>query len=181
MHYFRKLALVMGTCCSVFATSSIAQSNFSYDFVEARIGVAPTTYGASLVYSVHPNAHVLAEIDSEFESDFDSTLAIGFHAPVNDWADVHGHIGMHATKQPGRFNGDTELGVELLLGVRQWVSPQVELDAEIGHVSLDDDDQVFGNVAARFHATEMFSIGGEMRINNAAYDNQFMFTTRYKF
>lgn len=183
MHYLKNIALALGACCSVFAASTqadMAQSNFSYDYAEARIGVAPVTYGAALVKSVHPNAHIRAEIDSEFESDFDSTIAAGFHAPINDWADVYGELGMHATKQRDRYNGDTEFGVELLLGLRQWVSPQIELGAEVGHVSIDDDDHVFGSVAARFHATELFSLGGQMRFNDA-YGNQFMFTTRFKF
>ena len=183
MHYLKNIALALGTFSSVFATSAhanVTQSNFSYDFAEARIGVAPVTYGAALVLSVHPNAHIRAEIDSEFDSDFDSTIAAGFHAPINDWADVYGELGMHSTKQRDRFNGDTEFGVELLLGLRQWVSPQVELGAEIGHVSLDKEDDIFGSVAARFHATELFSLGGQMRFNDA-YGNQFMFTTRFKF
>lgn len=168
----------------VFSAASAANdstmSNFSYDYFEARVGISPVTYGVGFSTSIHPNAHIRAEVDTEFESDFDTTAAIGFHAPVNNWADIYGELGLRTMKQNGRFNNDTELGVEVNLGLRQWLSPQLEVGGEIGHVSIADDDDIFGSINARFHATELFSIGTQLRFNDA-YGDQFMFTTRFKF
>lgn len=187
MKQIKHLGLIIASCCTIFSTQSLAieeneatLSNFSYDYVEARIGISPVTYGAGFLMSVHPNAHLKAEIDTEFDSDFDSTLAAGFHAPINDWADVYGELGMRISKQRHFNNGDTEFGVELVIGARQWLGPQLEVNAELGHVSIAEDDHVFGSASVRFHATELFSIGGTVRINDA-YDDQFLFTTRFKY
>ena len=67
-------------------------SNFSYDYFEARIGASPVTFGGAFSKSIHPNAHAIARIDSEFESDLDSAVGLGFHAPINNWADLTGEM-----------------------------------------------------------------------------------------
>lgn len=176
--------LLVASSAAAFSATSAANdptmSNFSYDYFEARIGVSPVTYGFGFSTSIHPNAHIRAEIDTEFESDFDATTAIGFHAPVNDWADVYGEIGLRTTKQRRRYHDDTKFGVEVNLGVRQWLGPQLEVAAEIGHLTIDSQDHIFGSIYTRFHATELFAIGAQMRFNDA-YGDQFMFTTRFKF
>ncbi|MEZ8142240.1 hypothetical protein A1OQ_06295 [Enterovibrio norvegicus FF-162] len=176
--------LLAAASSAVFSAASAANdgsmSNFSYDYFEARVGISPVTYGVGFSTSIHPNAHIRAEIDSEFESDFDATAAIGFHAPVNNWADVYGELGLRSMKQRGRFGHDTELGVEVNLGVRQWLGPQLEVGGELGHVSIDSDEDIFGSVFGRFHATELFSLGAQIRFNEA-YGDQFMFTTRFKY
>ncbi|MDD1795718.1 porin family protein [Enterovibrio makurazakiensis] len=178
-------SILLAAASSVaFSAASVANdgtmSNFSYDYFEARVGISPVTYGVGFSTSIHPNAHIRAEIDSEFESDYDSTAAIGFHAPVNNWADVYGELGLRTMKQRGRFNHDTEFGVEVNLGIRQWLGPQLEVGGELGHISIADDDDIFGSVYGRFHATELFSLGAQLRINEA-YGDQFMLTTRFKF
>lgn len=169
---------------ALLSTTSIANetsmSNFSYDYFEARVGVSPVTYGLGFSTSIHPNAHIRAEIDTEFESDFDATAAVGFHAPVNDWADIYGEIGLRSTKLKTRFQDNTEFGVEVTLGLRQWLAPQLEVGGEIGHITIDHDDHIFGSIYSRFHATELFAIGAEARFNDT-YGDQLMFTTRFKF
>jgi hypothetical protein len=152
-------------------------SNFSYDYVEARIGASPMTFGAAMSKSVHSNAHVIGRIDSEFEGDFDAAGGFGFHAPINNWADLTGEM-------LARFiddgNSNTDTGMELNLGVRQWLGPQLEVGGKAGYVSIDDNDDWIGSAYARFHSTELFSLGAEARINDS-YDDQFMFTARFKF
>ncbi|SKA64629.1 hypothetical protein [Enterovibrio nigricans] len=162
------------------SAQDMSMSNFSYDYFEARVGVSPVTYGAGFSTSIHPNAHIRAEIDSEFESDYDATAAIGFHAPVNNWADIYGEVGLRTVRNPGLYNHDTEFGVEVNIGVRQWLGPQLEVGGELGHLSIHEDDDVFGSVYARFHATELFAIGSQIRFNEI-YGDQFMFTTRFKY
>lgn len=176
--------LLIASSAAAFSTTSVANdptmSNFSYDYFEARVGVSPVSYGLGFSTSIHPNAHIRGEIDTEFESDFDATAAIGFHAPVNDWADVYGEIGLRSIKQRNRFQNDTKFGVEVNIGVRQWLGPQLEVAAEIGHFTIDSQDNIFGSIFARFHATELFAIGAQMRFNDT-YGDQLMFTTRFKF
>ncbi|HFQ5084340.1 TPA: hypothetical protein ACGUVT_001872 [Vibrio vulnificus] len=153
-------------------------SNFSYDYIEARIGASPMTFGAAYSKSVHPNAHIIARIDSEFESDFDAAAGFGFHSPINNWADLTGAMLMRVVEPAKASSAD--IGMELNLGVRQWLGPQLEVGGKVGYVSIDNDDDWIGSVYARFHSTELFSLGVEARINDF-YDDQLMFTTRFKF
>ncbi len=161
-----------------FSASPATMSNFSYDYAEARIGISPVTFGAGLSKSIHPNAHFVARIDSKFDSDFDSAVGVGFHTPINNWADVTGEM-LLRTVQP-THSSSTDMGMELNLGVRQWLGPQLEIGGTVGYVSIDDDDDFMGSVYGRFHSTELFSLGAEARINNF-YGDQIMLTTRFKF
>ena len=79
----------------------------------------------------------------------------------------------------GREGKGSDTGMELNLGVRQWLGPQLEVGGKAGYVNIDNDDDWIGSAYARFHATELFSIGGEVRINDF-YGDQLMFTTRFK-
>lgn len=158
--------------------SPAVMSNFSYDYVEARIGVSPVTFGTALSMSVHPNAHFIGRIDSEFEGDYDAAAGFGFHAPVNNWADFTGEMLFRMVDTSHTSGSDT--GLELNLGVRQWLGPQLEVGGKAGYVSIEDNDDWLGSVYARFHSTELFSIGVAARINDF-YDDQLMFTTRFKF
>ncbi|PCS22359.1 hypothetical protein BTN49_2088 [Candidatus Enterovibrio escicola] len=155
-------------------------SNFSYDYFEARVGISPVTYGAGFSTSIHPNAHIRFEADTKFETDWDMTGAIGFHAPVNNWADVYGELGLRSTKAYNRSHDNSKLGVEVNIGIRQWLGPQLEMGGEIGHLSMNDDEDIFGSLFVRFHATELFAIGSQLRFNEA-YDEQLILTTRFKF
>ncbi|MBW3696794.1 hypothetical protein EK599_13930 [Vibrio sp. T187] len=154
-------------------------SNFSYDYIEARIGASPVTFGAAMSKSIHPNAHAVARIDSEFEGDFDSAVGLGFHSPINNWADLTGEMLMRIVDGQGS-SSSSDVGMELNLGVRQWLGPQLEVGGKGAYVSIDDNDDWTGSVYARFHSTELFSLGAEARINDT-YGDQVMFTTRFKF
>ncbi len=179
----RKILFVAGfvlASSSAFAVtnsnSPAVMSNFNYDYAEARIGVDPVTFGGAYSMSVHPNAHAVIRADSEFEGDFNISAGFGFHAPLNNWADLNGEMLLRAVDTK---NTSSELGMEINLGVRQWLGPQLEIGGKIGYVDIDDDDDVIGAVSARFHSTELFSIGLEFKINDF-YGDQFMFTTRFK-
>ncbi|WP_299695362.1 hypothetical protein [uncultured Vibrio sp.] len=164
----------------VFAAEEKPQvmSNFSYDYFEARIGASPMTFGGALSKSIHPNAHFVARIDSEFEGDYDSGVGLGFHAPVNNWADLTGEM-LARIVQPEN-SSSTDFGMEINIGIRQWLGPQLEIGGKGGYVSIDDNDDWIGSFYVRFHATELFAIGAEARINDF-YGEQLMFTTRFKF
>ncbi|MGL5249989.1 MAG: hypothetical protein ACRC7P_02780 [Enterovibrio sp.] len=183
-----KLLLVASTI-SLFSFAAVAEddkkslnsSNFSYDYFEARIGASPVTYGLGASFSVHPNAHIRLRADSRFKSDVDGNFLFGFHTPVNDWADIYGEFGMRAVVDvPDYLNGDTKFGVEVILGARQWLGPQFELGAEVGHINFRHKNSVLGGVSGRFHATELFSIGMQARINDV-YGDHVIFSTRFIF
>jgi len=158
-------------------SASSAMSNFSYDYVEARIGASPNTYGAGMSMSIHPNAHVISRIDSKLDGDFDFSGGLGFHAPINNWADFTGEA---LVKYIEPENGNSDTGMELNLGIRQWLGPQLEVGGKIGYLNIDDNDDWLGAAYARFHSTELFSVGAEARINDV-YDDQLMFSARFKF
>ena len=164
--------------------SPSVMSNFSYDYLEARIGASPVTFGAAASKSIHPNAHVIGRVDSEFEGDYDAAAGFGFHAPINNWADFTGEMLLRLvdTGDQARngYSRGTNTGMELNLGIRQWLGPQLEVGGKGGYVSIDDDDKWIGSAYARFHSTELFSLGAEARINDF-YGDQLMFTTRFKF
>ncbi len=175
---------ILATGILLASTSAMAEgqplmSNFSYDYMEARIGISPVTYGAAISKSIHPNAHFTAHIDTEFDRDLDLGTGVGFHAPVNNWADMFGELKLRMFNDKyNKSSGDW--GMEINLGVRQWLGPQLEVSGKIGHLTIDSEDKTFGMVTGRFHATELFSIGLEGRFNYT-YDDQLMVTTRFKF
>ncbi|QXO19006.1 MULTISPECIES: hypothetical protein [Vibrio] len=174
-------ALLLASAHSMAAVnpnSPAVMSNFSYDYVEARIGASPVTYGAAISTSIHPNAHIIGRVDSEFEDDYDAAAGFGFHAPINNWADFTGEMLFRIHDDESRSSADT--GMELNLGVRQWLGPQLEVGGKAGYVSIDDNDDWIGSVYGRFHSTELFSIGAEARFNDA-YGDQLMFTARFKY
>lgn len=179
----RKILIVAGltlASSSAFAAtdpnSPAVMSNFNYDYVEARIGIDPVTFGAAYSTSIHPNAHAVVRVDSEFETDYNFAAGFGFHAPVNNWADLTGEMLLRAVDTK---NTSSDLGMEINLGLRQWIGPQLELGGKIGYLDINDDNDIIGSVYARFHSTELFSIGVEGKINDF-YGDQLMLTTRFK-
>jgi uncharacterized protein YdeI (BOF family) len=153
-------------------------SNFSYDYAEARIGGSPMTFGAAMSKSIHPNAHVVGSIDSKFKGDYDISGGLGFHAPVNNWADFTGEMLAHVFDSGDHHK--TKAGMEINLGVRQWLGPQLEIGGKAGYLNIEDFDRWMGSIYGRFHSTELFSLGLEGRINHI-YGDQLMFTARFKF
>ncbi|MBD1575712.1 hypothetical protein HC723_04495 [Vibrio sp. S11_S32] len=163
------------------STNSANMSNFNYDYVDARVGIAPMTFGAGISKSIHPNAHAVFSIDSEFDNDYDMSAGLGFHAPVNNWADITGEMLFKMVDDRKKFDNDT--GVEVNLGLRQWIGPQFELGGQVGYFKINnqsDTDDVYGTFYGRFHATELFSIGLEGKLNYI-YGSQLMVTTRFKY
>ncbi|KDM93243.1 hypothetical protein [Photobacterium galatheae] len=174
-------ALMLSCVSAAQANPANTMSNFSYDYTEVRIGMSPLTYGAGFSKSIHPNAHLTGHVDSEFENDWDIALGVGFHAPINNWADLTGELKARNIKNRDRFDETVgKTGMEVNLGVRQWLGPQLEVGAKIGHVNVHRIEETFGSVYGRFHATELFSVGAEGRINDV-YGDQIMLTTRFKY
>lgn len=171
---------LMALSASSFAADKdevTSMSNFNYDYAEARIGASPMTFGGGFSKSVHPNAHMVATIDSRFKGDFNLAAGFGFHAPVNNWADLTGEMLFRAVDNDSQ---DIDTGMQINLGVRQWLGPQFEVGGKVGYVSIKQKDEWTGSVYGRFHSTELFSIGLEGLLNDF-YGDQFMMTARFKF
>jgi hypothetical protein len=171
--------ILLASVSGAHANSS-TMSNFSYDYAEARIGISPLTYGAGFSRSIHPNAHIIGSIDTEFDNDWNLAAGVGFHAPINNWADVTGELKLRNVKNEKYNSSAGKTGMEVNIGVRQWLGPQLEVGGLIGHTSIDDENNVIGSVYGRFHATELFSLGAEGRFNDT-YGDYVMLTTRFKF
>lgn len=178
------LALIStSSFAAVDPNSPSVMSNFSYDYIEARIGISPVTYGAGLSRSVHPNAHVIASIDSQLDNDYDIAAGLAFHAPINNWADFTGEMKIRFLNYEGSESGDSDTGMELNLGIRQWLGPQLEVGGKAGFVTIDDDDDWMASAYARFHSTELFSIGANAMFNghDRIDDRQVILTARFKY
>lgn len=178
----RKLLFIAGIALassSAFAATDpedrSVMSNFSYDYAEARIGASPVTFGGAYSKSIHPNAHAIVRADSEFDGDYNVAAGLGFHAPINNWADLTGEMLARANDKK---NIDNDVGMEVNLGLRQWIGPQIEVGGKVGYVDINNDDDIIGSAYARFHSTELFSIGAEAVFNDF-YGEQVMFTARF--
>ncbi len=171
-------SLMLISAASTAAENTIIASNFSYDYIEARIGASPTTYGVGFSSSIHPNAHAVATIDSKIDGDYDLAAGFGFHAPVNNWADITGEMLFRFVDNNHQYKHNA--GMEVNIGVRQWLGPQIEVGGKIGYLSIKDHDDTIFNFYGRFHATELFSIGAEGRLNTV-YGDQLMLTARFNF
>ncbi|UJF20004.1 hypothetical protein L0B53_11210 [Vibrio sp. SS-MA-C1-2] len=182
----RKSLITTPLMIALFSSAAVAMddhqapqmSNFNYDYVDARIGASPLTYGAEISKSIHPNAHVVARFDSKFDNDWDFAAGAGFHAPVTNWADITGELLARGLKTR-MSDHDDAYGIEINLGYRQWLGAQIEVGGKIGHLSADDVEETTGSIFGRFHTSELFSLGAEFRINEA-YNEQLMFTARFK-
>lgn len=175
------LSLLLATP-AVFAQSQSNMSNFSYDYLEARVGFSPFTFGGAVSKSIHPNAHAIFELDSEFEDDYSFGAGLGFHAPINNYADVMGELVVRFADDD-KHKYDNDAGVDFNIGLRQWMSPRIEVGGTVGYYTMNnkrDTDDVYGTVFGRFHATELFSLGLEAKINDF-YGSQGMISTRFKF
>lgn len=163
-------------------TNAATMSNFNYDYVDARIGISPLTFGVGVSKSIHPNAHAILALDTEFESDYDLSGGLGFHAPMTNWADLTGEMLFKLVDDDsGKYDNDP--GVEINMGARQWLGPQFEIAGKVGYYKINNDrdtDDLYGVISGRFHATELFSIGIEGKLNYI-YGDQLMITTRFNY
>ncbi|USD64149.1 hypothetical protein [Vibrio sp. SCSIO 43136] len=175
------VSLIAASTTAMANDDQAVMSNFNYDYAEARIGGSPLTFGGGMSKSIHPNAHVIASLDSEFKGDFDFAGGVGFHAPINNWADVTGEMLFRAVDADNFNTNGTKTGMHIRLGVRQWLGPQLEVGGTGGYISMNDFKEEFtGSVYARFHSTELFSLGIEGHLNDV-YGDHFVMSARFKF
>ncbi|KEY90711.1 hypothetical protein CF66_2422 [Candidatus Photodesmus katoptron] len=160
-------------------SNTLSTSNFNYDYIESRLGMIPITFGLGISKSIHPNAYAIARIDTKLKKNHDLAMGAGFHTPLNNWLDFFGEMLFHI-RDRSDFPS-TRTGMEANISARQWFSPQLEIGAKLGYISIiDDQNGALASIYARFHSTELFSLGIEAIINDM-YSKQIMMTSRFKF
>ena len=152
--------------------------NFSYNFVEARIGGSPSTFGGQLSGYITENSHFILRMDSEFSGDWDLAAGAGFNGPLNEFSDVTGQILLHNVKSSGSDKIGDENLTEINVGMRAWVLPQIEVGGNVGQLIDSDETQFVGSAHFRFHSTDQLSIGAEAKFHGV-YGSQIIMTARF--
>ncbi|NLS13330.1 hypothetical protein HGP28_10545 [Vibrio sp. SM6] len=173
------LLLALLATCTLLPLSASA-NNFNYNSLEFRMGMSPGTFGAEFTTFFTQNSHFIFRADSEFEGDWDFAGGVGFNGPLGQFADIYGQLLVHNVKtESGDFIGDEWL-TEVNVGTRVWLTDLVELNAHIGQlVDNDNNNTVFG-VGGRFHSTPQLSVGADVQ-NNGVYGHQFVASVRFQF
>lgn len=130
LKYFIPLAII--TSFQANAERDYSLSNFNYDTLNVHIGLTDKQLTASGTKTIHPNAHLSAELSSDVDDKFLASTGINFHAPITDWADVHGGI-------KGIYIDDDksdETGWAFEVGYRQWVSPKLKPSQQYSGIIL---------------------------------------------
>ncbi|WP_199438702.1 hypothetical protein [Vibrio owensii] len=171
--YIAGLAIL--TAFNANAARDYSLSNFSYDTINVHVGLTDKQITADATKTVHPNAHLSLEISTDVDDQYQMSSGINFHAPITDWADLHGGIkGVY--KDDGQKD-DTGWAFEV--GYRQWVSPQIEAFAKVQWDYIDESDAGI-RIGGLFHATSSFSLGATVGFNEVS-DENLLLSTRFEF
>ncbi|STO98100.1 hypothetical protein [Grimontia hollisae] len=164
-------------------TSAAAMAtNFNYTNLEVGFTGNPSGLGATGRMAFMDGAHFIANAGSQFEGDWLASGGVGFHAPVNEFIDIHGDARVYSVKFPEDDKhdwGDLAYGVNV--GAKAWVLPQIEANLLVGQVAFDSDDtRSVVELGSRFHSTEILSVGATYRANGL-YKEQFYFDVLFNF
>jgi hypothetical protein len=140
------------------------------------MGTSPSTFGGEVTTMFTQNSHIIARIDSEFESDWDAAVGMGFNGPINQFADVTGQMLLHNIER----NDNNDIKTEINIGIKAWLMASVEVNARLGQLIDNDDTRSIVGVGARFHSTDQLSVGLDMR-NNGTYGHQILMSARFGF
>ncbi len=171
----KKIILAGAIAC--FGLVGNAQANnFNYNSFEFRTAINPEMTGVEFNTFLTENTHIIARVDSQFDSDYDLAGGIGFNGPVSQFADVYGQLLVHRISYTEESGGESKTQAELNLGARIWLTDQVEATGRIGR---NDDNSVF-HAGIRFHSTQQLSLSAETR-NNGLYGPQIAMSVRFQF
>lgn len=171
----KKLIIASAVACAGF-TGIANANNFNYNFMEVRTAVNPEMVGVEGSMFLTENSHLVARIDTQFEDDSDIAAGIGFNGPVNQFADVYGQLLLHYVDFPDGSHRDNDTQVEMNIGVRLWLTDQIEATGRLGR----NDDASVVHAGVRFHSTEQLSLSAEMR-NNGLYGPQATMSVRFQY
>lgn len=166
-------------CLAALASSlplSAQANNFDYNFFEVRMGMSPETAGVEASTLLTENLHLVGRIDSKLDHDWDAAAGIGFNGPINQFADVYGQLLVHNIQESEEDGDDNNTQAEINIGVRLWLSDQLEATGRIGK---NDERSVF-HAGVRFHSTNQLSLSAEAR-NNGVYGPQAVMSVRFQY
>ncbi|WP_087020110.1 hypothetical protein [Thaumasiovibrio subtropicus] len=155
-------------------------SAFSHQFVQVNILTNPSGLGGQLSMTIHESARLIVEGESNFDDAWNFGGGAGFFAPVNSVLDIKGDIIARSQKNDRYDNTIGKFGVELNLGFRAWVAPQVEFAADVGRFMRDGKDYTIVNLIGRYHPTDLVSVNAEWRMKGEN-DGQFVLGVRFPF
>ncbi|MDG3085493.1 hypothetical protein P7F88_05005 [Vibrio hannami] len=173
----RSLSLLIST---LLVSGAANANNFSYNNFDFNIGSSPTSFGMGFSTQFTENSHFIVSGESQFEGDWILTGGVGFNGPVNQFADIYGHLLLNNVKE----GSDELVGEDFLpefgLGARVWLLQNVEVYGDIGQLIDGDETHTSYNAGARFHSTQQLVLGAGLR-NNGIYGGQFMMNVRFQY
>lgn len=172
------LGLLIASNSAVAAFDSYSyQPNFSYDYVDAYIGTSPDVYGATFSASFYENTHFISHVQTDFDM-FEIAAGFGIQAPISNWTDVTADIKAKAIE-----NSDLDFGVEMNLGLRQWLTDEFEVGGKVGYDTINSD--IMALAYARYYVIPELGFGAEVRNYSITefydYNNQLLLTARFNF
>jgi opacity protein-like surface antigen len=143
---------------------------FNYSYLGggyARADVAGETgdgFGIGGAIALSDNWHLFAGYDNlGFDLDIDLSSAsagVGFNTPISEAIDVVAQVAYLYAKAESPVDSVDDDGYSLGVGLRAWVSDNIELDGSIAYAEFGDGDgdTSFG-VGAQYYFTEKFAVG----------------------
>lgn len=171
-----KKIILAGAIACVTVVGNAQANNFNYNSFEFRTAINPEMTGVEFSTFLTENTHIIARVDSQLSSDYDLAAGFGFNGPISQFADVYGQFLLHRIAYTDEAGGENKTQGELNLGLRMWLTDQVEATGRIGR---NDDNSVF-HAGVRFHSTQQLSLSAETR-NNGLYGPQITMSVRFQF
>lgn len=163
-----RMVLFCLTCVPLMA----AAESFDYTYIEAgyvstELDVGPLDVdgnglGVRGSYAFNDSWYGFAGIaDQEFDFDVDGTqfnAGVGWHNALSDTVDLLAEASWVSVELDSGFASADEDGFGLGLGVRAHAWENVQLEAGINYVDLDDSDTSL-DVAGRYYLTQAVAVG----------------------
>jgi hypothetical protein len=173
---FRMLLLIL-LAMPAFASAA----DFSYTFVEGayidtEVDVGPADidgdgFGVRGSYAFAPDWYAFASLsDLDFDFNIDGTeteFGVGWHNPLSDRVDLIAEVSYVNFDLDSGFGSADDDGFGLGVGVRALATPQIQVEAGIAYVDLDDSDTAVG-FAGRYYFQENLAVGLGVSISDNA-------------
>lgn len=172
-----KMSLV--ALVATISAPALAENKLSYSFVEAQyIDTEIDDFnvdgdGLGLVGSVALGEHFFigaGYADLDYDRGIDSqqrSVFVGAHTPINSSTDLVGSIGYTDVNLDSRFGSADVDGYTLGLGVRSMVLEDLELNAGVKYVDLDEDgDNTSFSLGGRYYVADNLSLGASAQFDS---------------
>ncbi|SJL84677.1 hypothetical protein VPAL9027_02673 [Vibrio palustris] len=155
----QKSTFIVATTLALCLPTTALANNFNYNYFEVRTTVSPQSSGVELSSYFTENSHFILRGDSRFSSDWDLAAGVGFNGPFGNFVDIYGQALIHQIRENGFSDSKDSTDIEISLGARAWLAPQVEGSLRLGKLA---EHSIF-IAGLRFHSTDQLSVGIESR------------------